>query len=114
MALTIQIGEMRSTAKLQTNAPVSNGSGGQKDVWSDVYTFRCRIRQNKSGRNIEQMQPVNNQTYEVICRFASIIRDSIGYDARIIYNNEVYTINSFDLVELNKKHWYKITMSKNG
>lgn len=105
---------MRSRATLQKNTPVNNNSGGQKDVWSDVCSFRCRITQKKSQRSLEQEQPVNNKSYELFCRAQQKLIDNVSYDAQIIFNGEPYVINSFDLQEENKVHWYVMIICKNG
>ncbi len=114
MAVIVQIGQLRSIATLQRNAAVVDGAGGMIDSFIDVCTFRCNITQNKANRSIEQQQPVVNRSFKVICRSQALLTSNLNYDCRILFNDDQYAVNSFDQVDINKKHWYIITMSKNG
>lgn len=109
MAIT-EIGQLRSTATLQKNIPINNVSGGQKDAWFNVCTFRCNIKQKRSQRTIEQMQPTNDQDYELICRSQVKLIDNLSYDARIVFNGRNYVIKSYNPKEINKRQWYILTI----
>lgn len=114
MAIKIEIGEMRSTATLQRNNPVNNDSGGQVDVWTNVCTFRCRIQQRRSFRTVEQMQPTNTKDFELVTRASLSLTMTLSYDCRIIFNGQPYAVKSYDLEQVNKRHWYQLIISKNG
>lgn len=105
---------MRSTATLQKNTPANNSSGGKVDVWSNVCTFRCRIEQKSSRRTVEQMQPMNDKSFQLTCRAQRAITDSIGYDSRIMISGVAYAVKAYYLEKLNNAHWYTMTIAKNG
>lgn len=111
MAISTTIGQLRHTATLQKNTPVANSSGGYTDNYTDVCTFRCRVREKSGSRQDAQGEIILQRQFELICRAQTAI--VIDQDSRITYNGASFSITNF--YEDNEiKHWLILTIVRNG
>lgn len=110
---TISIGDMRSRAQFQNNAPIANGSGGFDDSYTTFYTCSGRLLQQSGSRRNENMELVRNRNFEFVCRFTVTLSGNINTNTRLLIGADTYLIVNFELVD-NRNHWYQFILSKNG
>lgn len=109
----ISVGDMRTSAQFQSNAPVANASGGTADNYTTFYTCRGRLRQQSGSRKDEQTELVRNRNFEFVCRFCLAIKNGVDTNTRVLIGSDTYVIVNFELVD-QLNHWYQFILSKNG
>lgn len=109
MALNITTGQMRSTAILQNNQPVSDGAGGQLDSFVDTCTMRGRLRQRSGSRSDEQGDLVISQKYEFVTRAQNGI--IVNSDSQLVIDGVKYRVETFNKVD-EIEHYFIFIISK--
>lgn len=109
---TARIGDMRSKAEFQSNAPIADGAGGFTDNFTTFYTCRGRLQQIDGRRSEEVMEIVRNKKFELVVRYSTELFPQLTVGTRVLIGTTVYTIDTFELVE-QKPHWIAITLATN-
>src|SRR5699024_4548076 len=86
------IGKMRDRITFQLLTIVDTPGGGSKEEWSDEFETWCEAIPLRNGRQLQDNQVVLKSGFKFRIRWAKS-RD-INKERRIIFNSNVYTINT--------------------
>lgn len=105
----ISIGDLRRSATLMVNQPLTNSSGGDYDNYVSVLTTRCYLQATNGTLELQQGALNIEQQYKMICR----------YQTSIVWNTDSYWViggvnyRITNGVEMdNRPHWYQFELQK--
>lgn len=91
---------------------VQNDSGGFTETWTPVYTTWAYVGPVKSWRDIQQLQNVQNASYEVQIRYT--VSHEISKDIRFIYEGKTLIVNSIEEMAEGSKRFYSLILIEQG
>lgn len=100
---------MRQSATFLINNPTVLGQG-QQDSYSSLLITRCRLRKKRGDRQMELGLISNQEFYEMVCRYDSVIEDNIRVDNKIIISGVQYSVTTWEKVQ-EKINWYIFSLA---
>lgn len=113
------IAEMKTFAMVQSNAPkILYGSAvvgaGFKDKYQDFKQVRGRFRQKYGSTELSNGTKLPLNAYEYAFRYDSEIMNVLDLQLRLLINDKVYTLNSYDVEVHDKQEFFFFTLQQYG
>ena len=104
------IGQMTQIIKFERNEPTQLGAG-KKDNYIEWLTTRGSLRQERGFRFLENGEGTLQDRWVLYVRFQAAIEEHISKSIKIVCNNMIFTVNSFELVG-EKRRYYRFTLNE--
>ena len=104
------IGRFNRRLEAQKVTLVPDDAGGQVETWTTVYTTKAYVGPVKSWRALQQLQNVQNASYEVQLRYTT--SHEVSKDIRFIYEGQTLIINSMEQVTEGRKRFWILTLTE--
>jgi SPP1 family predicted phage head-tail adaptor len=101
---------MQYSGILQQNTPLSDGSGGQIDNWTDLLTTRVSLEKRSGRLSNGEGKMEYQRDYRLVCRYQTAI--VIDADTRWLINGVPYKIEDYEQID-QKPFQYVMFVSKN-
>lgn len=105
-------GQFNRRLQAQKLSKVQNDSGGWAETWTTVYTTQAYVGPVRSWRALQQLQNVQNASYEVQIRYTP--SHEVSKDIRFIYEGKTLVINSIEEVKEGSKRFYSLILIEQG
>lgn len=103
------IGKFDKVVAIQKNTPADQGAGAL-DSYSTYCTTRGYLKKTSGSRSVSFGEITGGNSYTLWVRFQTTIESNIRMDNKIIIDGRTFTIDSFELVDEEKKY-YKFTLN---
>lgn len=110
MSKVPQKGLFNRRLEAQKLSKVQNDSGGWAETWTTVYTTWAYVGPVKSFRQLEQLQNVQTNSYEVIIRYTP--EHEVSKDIRFLYEGKVLILNSREEVTEGRKRFLILLLTE--
>lgn len=108
------IGECRSVGSLSENNKVQQGAG-KKDNYVEVAGTagtRGRLTQMKGNRTLEQGSVMISRSWEWVCRFTSLIENTVEKKSlRWVIDNRSFIVSDYKIID-QKRFWYQFILNE--
>jgi SPP1 family predicted phage head-tail adaptor len=104
------IGKFNRRLEAQKLTLVPDDAGGQVETWTTVYTTWAYVGPVKSWRALQQLQNVQNASYEVQIRYTE--SHEVSKDIRFIYEGQTLIINSMEQVKEGRKRFWSLVLTE--
>lgn len=101
-------GQFNRRLEAQKLTTVRNDSGGFTETWTTVYTTLAYVGPVTSYRQLQQMQNVQTNSYEVQIRYTPT--HEVSKDIRFLYEGEILVLNSVEEIKEGSKRFYSLTL----
>lgn len=108
MAVTYHIGEMKQVVAFLENNPTDSTTGGAYDHYTTLLTTRGRLRKSSGSRSLSFGEILNQEQYELICRFQTAL--VIRIDMKVGIDGGVYTISSWEKID-ERRFYYRFKLN---
>src|SRR5438270_12720870 len=106
------IGELRLVGHFENNTGKVAYTAGYIDGYTNIITsVRCKLTGKKSFRKDEFGEIVQENLFEMICRFQSAIDQSIKVNTKFVQGNRRFTIIGFDIID-ERTFYYSFTLAQ--
>lgn len=107
-----QQGQFNRRIDAQKLSRVQNNSGGFTETWTPVYSTWAYVGPVKSWRDLQQLQNVQNASYEVQIRYTA--SHEVSKDIRFVYEGKVLVVNSIEEITEGRKRFYSLILIEQG
>lgn len=103
------IGKFDKVVALQKNTPTGQGAG-LVDSYSTYVTTRGYLKKKSGNRGVSFGEILGNDSYTLFVRYQTAIATYLRTDNKVIIDSKTFTVDSFELVDEEKKY-YKINLN---
>lgn len=104
------IGQFNRRLEAQKLTLAPDGAGGSVETWTTVYTTWAFVGPVKSWRALQQLQNVQNNSYEVQIRFTTA--HEVNKNIRFKYEGQTLIINSMEQIMEGRKRFWSLILTE--
>lgn len=110
----LTIGKMRTPVKFERSEPNDTDSGGQTDHFIEFLSTRGYLKKNKGDRGLEAGAVLLRSDYSLVVRSQQALVEELEDSAtcRIVADNRVFTIDSYENDEQDKVRYIMLQLSE--
>lgn len=110
MAFVPHTGLFRHPFVFKVVDKTQNPSAGHEEFFRELCSARGYFRQTSGSAKDEDGAYVSVLVYEAYCPWRSVLENNLSQDTRLIYNGKDFRIESFELVNEERK-FYRFQLS---